>query len=36
MEGHRRPVADPDTVAELLDTFGRWVEQALARPPPAA
>jgi hypothetical protein len=33
-EQGRRPVADPDTVAELLDTFGRWVEEALARLPP--
>jgi uncharacterized protein len=34
-EQGRRPVADPDTVAELLDTFGRWVEAALGRLPPA-
>lgn len=27
-EQGRRPVADPDTVVELLDTFGRWVEEA--------
>jgi uncharacterized protein len=33
-EQGRRPVADPDTVAELLDSFGRWVETALARLPP--
>jgi hypothetical protein len=33
-EQGRRPVADPDTVAELLDTFGRWAEEALARLPP--
>jgi uncharacterized protein len=33
-EQGRRPVADPDTVAELLETFGRWVEEALARLPP--
>ena len=33
-EQGRRPVADPDTVTELLDTFGRWVEEALARLPP--
>jgi hypothetical protein len=33
-EQGRRPVADPDTVAELLDGFGRWVEDALARLPP--
>jgi hypothetical protein len=32
----RRPAADPDAVAELLETFGRWAEEALARvaPPP--
>jgi hypothetical protein len=35
-EQGRRPVADPDTVAELLDTFGRWVEESLARLPPAS
>jgi uncharacterized protein len=35
-EQGRRPVADPDTVAELLDTFGRWVEEALGRLPPAS
>jgi hypothetical protein len=28
-EQGRRPVADPGVVAELLSTFGRWVEQAL-------
>ena len=36
VEQGRRPVADPDTVAELLDTFGRWVEEALGRLPPAS
>jgi uncharacterized protein len=30
-EQGRRPVADPDAVAALLETFGRWVEEALAR-----
>ena len=35
-EQGRRPVADPDIVAELLDTFGRWVEEELARLPPAS
>jgi hypothetical protein len=25
----RRPVADADVVRELLDTFGRWAEDAL-------
>jgi uncharacterized protein len=30
-EQGRRPVADPDAVAALLDTFGRWAEAALAR-----
>ena len=34
-EQGRRPVADPDTVVGLLDTFGRWVEEALGRLPPA-
>jgi hypothetical protein len=29
-------VADPEAVAELLDTFGRWVEEALGRLPPAS
>jgi uncharacterized protein len=33
-EQGRRPVADPEAVAELLDTFGRWVEEALGRLPP--
>ena len=33
-EQGRRPVADPDTVVELLDTYGRWVEEALGRLPP--
>jgi hypothetical protein len=28
-EQGRRPVADAPVVAELLSTFGRWVEQAL-------
>jgi hypothetical protein len=28
-EQGRRPVADTRVVAELLSTFGRWVEQAL-------
>jgi len=35
-EQGRRPVADPEAVAELLDTFGRWVEEALGRLPPAS
>jgi len=30
-EQGRRPVADPEAVAELLDTFGRWVEEELGR-----
>lgn len=30
-EEGRRPVGDPQDVAELLDTFGRWVEEELAR-----
>ena len=34
-EQGRRPVADPEAVAELLDTFGRWVEEELGRLPPA-
>lgn len=29
-EQGRRPVAEPAVVSELLDTFGRWVEEALA------
>jgi uncharacterized protein len=33
-EQGRRPVADPDAVAALLETFGRWVEEALARVAP--
>jgi predicted nucleotidyltransferase len=35
-EQGRRPVADPEAVVELLDTFGRWVEEALGRLPPAS
>jgi len=35
-EQGRRPVADPEAVTELLDTFGRWVEEALGRLPPAS
>jgi uncharacterized protein len=39
-EQGRRPIADPRAVAGLLDTFGRWVEEELARvvagPPPAS
>jgi hypothetical protein len=27
----RRPVADPEVVAGLLETFGRWVEEELAQ-----
>jgi uncharacterized protein len=30
-EQGRRPVADPEVVAGLLETFGRWVEEALAQ-----
>jgi uncharacterized protein len=30
-EQGRLPVADPEAVAELLDTFGRWVEEGLGR-----
>jgi len=30
-EQGRRPVADPEAVAELLDTFGHWVEEELGR-----
>jgi uncharacterized protein len=30
-EQGRRPVADPKVVSELLETFGRWVEESLAR-----
>jgi hypothetical protein len=33
-EQGRRPVADPDAVVELLETFGRWVEAELGRLPP--
>ena len=29
-EQGRRPVAEPDVVAELLETLGRWAEDALA------
>jgi hypothetical protein len=29
-EQGRRPVADPEVVSELLETFGRWVEESLA------
>ena len=29
-EQGRRPVADPEVVTGLLDTFGRWVEEELA------
>jgi predicted nucleotidyltransferase len=35
-EQGRRPTADPEAVAELLATFGRWVEEALGRLPPAS
>ena len=28
-EQGRQPAADPRVVAELLSTFGRWIEQAL-------
>jgi hypothetical protein len=35
-EQGRRPVADADTVAELLETFGRWVEEAVGRLPPGS
>jgi len=35
-EQGRRSVADPEAVTELLDTFGRWVEEALGRLPPAS
>ena len=28
-EQGRRPVADADVVRELLDSFGRWAEDAL-------
>jgi uncharacterized protein len=30
-EQGRRPVAEPAVVSELLETFGRWAEEALAR-----
>jgi hypothetical protein len=30
-EQGRQPVADARVVAELLETFGRWVERALDR-----
>jgi predicted oxidoreductase (fatty acid repression mutant protein) len=37
-EQGRRPAADARVVAELLSTFGRWVEQALEQviPEPSA
>jgi hypothetical protein len=30
-EQGRRPVGEPAVVSELLETFGRWVEEALAK-----
>jgi predicted nucleotidyltransferase len=34
LEQARRPVADPDSVRELIDTLGRWVGDGLAGLPP--